>query len=530
MPSYSRYSAGKLSGTVAHAYYRFGRYCASHPYLNLVLSSVVVLLFSYPILHLTLFVDLTNESFQQQDVTELQQFVDKFKSENKLELYVQSVFVRARWASSLQTEHPIASLNRTKCLLNTAFDVNDVVHDFIHKHGCFAVGSIAGSSLQELRHFMPENDCYVGRGPVIFWGDSREALLQHPHPGLAVYRRMCGALFCTFDIPLLGLPFENSGLCKFCPGETKNNSFEYAFGIAMDPREPLENLLGLLGNLSARFAPEGVEIYRERQFTPLTFRQYRYDWITNSSWYYVLPFLLFYAYLTLRKYGMMKSPLMLAFSATFTISFSIVVTAGVFTVYEFSPKTQLSAWFPSIAMFACLENVLCFTRAILIIPSNLRTNLRVAHGLSREGWNMIRNFLLEQAILLVGYSTRIAEAQEFALFGMIALLSSFFMELMFYLPTLVFDLKRLTPSERNTHRSEQIANAESVHLQTFQDVHCPFKALFQRRLPSIFSLFQPADMPRQPSMERLDDSAAVAPLSRPVIFQIIAQQLDHFPT
>lgn len=88
--------------------------------------------------------------------------------------------------------------------------------------------------------------------------------------------------------------------------------------------------------------------------------------------------------------------------------------------------------FPYVVVAVGLENVLVLTKSVVSTPSHLDVKIRVAQGLSREGWSITKNLLTEVTILTVGFFTFVPAIQEFCIFAVVGLLSDFFLQMFFY--------------------------------------------------------------------------------------------------
>lgn len=58
-----------------------------------------------------------------------------------------------------------------------------------------------------------------------------------------------------------------------------------------------------------------------------------------------------------------------------------------------------------------LENVLVLIKSVVSTTSHLDVKIRVAQGLSREGWNITKNLLIEVTILTAGLLTFVPAIQ-----------------------------------------------------------------------------------------------------------------------
>lgn len=67
--------------------------------------------------------------------------------------------------------------------------------------------------------------------------------------------------------------------------------------------------------------------------------------------------------------------------------------------------------FPYLVAVVGLENVLVLTKSVVSTPSHLDVKIRIAQGLSREGWSITKNLLTEVTILTVGLLTFVPTIQ-----------------------------------------------------------------------------------------------------------------------
>lgn len=67
--------------------------------------------------------------------------------------------------------------------------------------------------------------------------------------------------------------------------------------------------------------------------------------------------------------------------------------------------------FPYLVVTVGLENILVLTKSVVSTPPHLDSKIRVAQGLSREGWSITKNLLTELTILTVGLFTLVPSIQ-----------------------------------------------------------------------------------------------------------------------
>lgn len=125
--------------------------------------------------------------------------------------------------------------------------------------------------------------------------------------------------------------------------------------------------------------------------------------------------------------------------------------------------------FPYLVVIVGLENILVLTRSVVSTPANLDVKIRVAQGLSREGWNITKNLLTEVTILTVGFFTFVPAIQEFCLFAVVALLSDFVLQMLFFSTVLSIDILRKELSEIQRQRRQLQPGQQ--YLSTNHTVH-----------------------------------------------------------
>merc|ERR550534_1521937 len=146
----------------------------------------------------------------------------------------------------------------------------------------------------------------------------------------------------------------------------------------------------------------------------------------------------------------------MAFSAVVTVIASLGMSVGLCTWFGLRFTLQGRDIFPYLVIIIGLENILVLTRSVVSTPVNLDVKIRVAQGLSREGWNITKNLLTEVTILTVGFFTFVPAIQEFCLFAVVALLSDFMLQMLFFTTVLSIDILRMELSEiQRQHRQIQ---------------------------------------------------------------------------
>lgn len=99
--------------------------------------------------------------------------------------------------------------------------------------------------------------------------------------------------------------------------------------------------------------------------------------------------------------------------------------------------------FPYLVVFVGLENVLVITKSITSTPAHLDMKIRVAQGLSREGWSITKNLLIQVTILTIGFGTFVSAIQELCILGIVGLACDFFLQLLLFTTILSIDIHRM---------------------------------------------------------------------------------------
>jgi hypothetical protein len=68
-----------------------------------------------------------------------------------------------------------------------------------------------------------------------------------------------------------------------------------------------------------------------------------------------------------------------------------------------------------------LENMLVMTKSVVSTPAHLDIKVRVAQGLSREGWSITKNLMLEITLLTFGIFTFVPIIQVIVCFSSIGI-------------------------------------------------------------------------------------------------------------
>lgn len=153
--------------------------------------------------------------------------------------------------------------------------------------------------------------------------------------------------------------------------------------------------------------------------------------------------LFLYVYFSVRKIEFIKSKLCLAACAVLTIGGSLAMSMGICFFFGFSLSLQGKEIFPYLVIIVGLENVLVLTKSVTSTDSRLDVKIRLAQGLSKEGWSITKNLLTEITILTVSFFTFVPFIQEFSIFMIVSLISDYFIQMAFFATILGIDVHRM---------------------------------------------------------------------------------------
>lgn len=156
---------------------------------------------------------------------------------------------------------------------------------------------------------------------------------------------------------------------------------------------------------------------------------------------FTLALLFFYFYFFVKKMDLIRSRIILAIAAILTILGSLVMSLGFCFFFGLTISNQLKGILPYLVVLVGLENVLVITKCVLSTDETLDVKIRVARGLSKEGWSISKTLLTEITILTVGLATFVPFIQEFCIFAIVALISDFFLQMLLFSTILAMDIR-----------------------------------------------------------------------------------------
>ena len=159
---------------------------------------------------------------------------------------------------------------------------------------------------------------------------------------------------------------------------------------------------------------------------------------------YTLTILLLfiYVYYSFSKIDLVNSKFGIALTAVITVLSSLLMSLGL-TGLSLGASDYVYL-VPFFLAALGLENMLVVTRSIVSSPQHLDVKVRIAQGLSHEGWNITKNLFSEITVLTLGFFLGILDTsiRDFCLLAVMGLLTDFFLQTFFFLTVLSMDINR----------------------------------------------------------------------------------------
>lgn len=255
---------------------------------------------------------------------------------------------------------------------------------------------------------------------------------------------------------LLGLQLRDTGIKRY-PIRVRPRTIQYAITIIMKKYDNnfIESLRDkLTRNYPLHQPPAGQDAAdAERDSSePNSYVMYVYypgefNWLEFTPLFFSFIMLFVYVYFSIRKINVIKSRAVLATCAVITVFSSLMMSLGICFFFDLTTRMQSKGVFQYLIILLGLENVLVITKSVLSTDHTFDVKIRVAQGLSREGWTISKTLLTEITILTFGLATFVPVIQEFCVFAIVGLISDFFLQMMLFSTVLAMDIKRVDVSD-----------------------------------------------------------------------------------
>ncbi|XP_049885898.1 sterol regulatory element-binding protein cleavage-activating protein [Pectinophora gossypiella] len=470
-----------LPERVAQIYYTYGLFCSSYPVVAITLALSVVLLCCYPLLNVPLpgnipivvnvpldvnraqlftNADCGTNNCQQTESTpqdlyfnETQKLPYVWAKEKPL-LYVQQVILKigvSPWTNNLKIWDAFrAPLQEVFRLLETVRNHEDPETKTTLLQHCYQIEGIKRrDSRASLERVLPEYGCLL-LSPASLWQQSLQTFSLDANIISTVYNyQNLQRGKASIAEMAFGMQLRDSGVKRY-PLRSRPRVLQYAVTIFY--RQADQRFIQSLTKKLKEMYP----LYQDKPYTHVEEvtliyypGQFNYHELVPLMITFIGLFL--YVYFSVRKIEFIKSKFGLAACAVLTIAGSLSMSMGICYYFGFSLSLQGKEIFPYLVIIVGLENVLVLTKSVTSTDSRLDVKIRLAQGLSKEGWSITKNLLTEITIFTVSFFTFVPFIQEFSIFMIVSLLSDYFSQMVFFATILGIDVRRMELfQERNS--------------------------------------------------------------------------------
>uniref|UniRef100_T1K2T8 Sterol regulatory element-binding protein cleavage-activating protein n=1 Tax=Tetranychus urticae TaxID=32264 RepID=T1K2T8_TETUR len=466
----------KIKEKVSNIYYKYGLLCSTYPWLIILLTFTIFSFCVYPIFGIHSF---TN-NYLQKYVTPLDNFYvygkpvkdtsSSYSSNHhahqhphhqpNLELLkgpprwfqsgapyaiIQQIVIKSAvipWKSNL------ILMDAIRAPLAQVFSILEFLSNFKTDQGsksvslndiCLQINEPISYSDNSASNVLPRYNCLLF-SPANIWKNDIDKFLQDATIIKTIFNTKDFSYLDSGNLReiLFGVPWMETGIRPFYV-RTRQRTLTFAITIAFSGYNKIffESLHKQLRDSGIDYSSDSPQVVTHLHFqNTLTFS-------VNSPIIACYLLLFFYIYFSVRAIELIKCKWALAAGSVLTVVMCLLMTLGICSWFDFNPTLDGSEILPYLIVIIGLENILVLTQSVIATPSHLDVKVRVAQGLSREGWSMNKNLITELGLLTFGYFTFVPVIQEFCLFGMMALLCDFFLQLTIFITLLSVDIQRV---------------------------------------------------------------------------------------
>lgn len=257
---------------------------------------------------------------------------------------------------------------------------------------------------------------------------------------------------------LLGMQFRDTGIKRY-PIRVRPRIIQYAITLVLRQNDQhflrsLKQQLVHMYPLHQQTGNDAPVASTDNESTPSTTKSIMYIYYPGE--FNLLEFmplcmafimLFIYVYFSVRKMDVIRSRAFLAMCAVITVLSSLMMSLGLCFFFGLTISMQSKGVFQYLVILVGLENVLVITKSVISTDNTFDVKIRVAQGLSKEGWTISKTLLTEITILTIGLATFVPVIQEFCIFAIVGLISDFFLQMMLFSTVLAMDIKRIEFSD-----------------------------------------------------------------------------------
>ncbi|XP_039279240.1 sterol regulatory element-binding protein cleavage-activating protein [Nilaparvata lugens] len=469
-----------LPERVAQLYYAHGLFCATHPYIVIFLALSLTLLCCYPLLSLPLPGNVPQQyaSHGNQTLTDAPRWLQA----SSPVCYVQQVVMKAA-VSPWSDDFLLTDAYRAP--LAEVFSLVEVIQNYQHENSSLTLSDVCfhveSARSKKDRLLLPEYGCLL-LSPANFWRQDLHRFTGDTNLISTIYSYQNfqkGKV--SLSEMLFGLNMKDTGIKRY-PLRKRQRIIQFAVTIVFRHYDkqfidglhdrlarlyPLHQKSDQGGSGSGNSSDDdpnqdgsdggggSLHIYYPGEFD--------YAELAPLSGIYALLFA--YVYFFLRKIELVRSKVGIALSAVMTVVSSLLVTLGICFFFGLElagcgrgTEGILLQMFPYLVVTVGFENVIVLTKSVVTTAPHLDVKIRIAQGLSREGWSITKTLLIEVTIFTVGLLTLVPDIQEFCIFAIVGSLVDFFLQIFLYTTILGLDIRQQadSPVEPTSYSSLQL--------------------------------------------------------------------------
>ena len=306
-------------------------------------------------------------------------------------------------------------------------------------HECLRTDGLAPRYRSTLSSILPDYGCLI-LSPANIWRKDSSLFQSDGNIVDTVFQlqRSREGHSSLADI-MLGLRQRDTGMTKY-PVNNRQRTITYSVTVVLRQNKPqfINSLKKHLYHLYPLHSEDGhnltntVHIHFPEMFNGAEYIPYT-----------VLLILIFlYVYYSFNKIDLVNSKFGIALTAVITVLGSLFMSLGL-TGLSLGGAGHVYL-VPYLVAALGLENMLVVTRSIVSSPQHLDVKVRIAQGLSREGWSFTKNLFSEITLLTLGFFLGILDSsiQDFCLLAVMGLLTDFYLQTFFFLTVLSMDINR----------------------------------------------------------------------------------------
>ncbi|CAG4942250.1 unnamed protein product [Colias eurytheme] len=485
-----------LPERVAQIYYTYGLFCSSYPITAISLALSIVLLCCYPLLnvplpgniptvvnvpfsvndkHLANMECATKPCLHPKNFVHLEYLHNETQKlpyvwvKDKPLLYIHQIIMRigvSPWNNNLKMWDAFrAPLQEVFRLLEAVRNhENPETKDTLLQH-CYQIEAIKKSnSKASVDRVLPEYSCLL-LSPANLWQQNLQSfsldanIVNTVHNYQTILKGKSSISEMAF-----GMHLRDTGIKRY-PLRARPRVLQYAVTIFYESAD--QRFINTLTNKLKDMYP----LYQETPYTHAQEATLIY-YPGQFNYHELVPLLIslvgifLYVYFSVRKIEFIKSKLGLAACSVVTIAGSLSMSMGICFYFGFSLSLQGKEIFPYLVIIVGLENILVLTKSVTSTDSRLDVKIRLAQGLSKEGWSITKNLLTEITILTVSLFTFVPFIQEFSIYMIVSLISDYLVQMMFFAPILGIDVSRMEylPEQNNKlHLKEYFSSSYALN-------------------------------------------------------------------